>query len=265
MGPGAPLAERQSPSRSREAIVVAAVIAAHGAATPSRGFRMSDVRFFFFLFSNWLEQDVLRATEALELTQVRRLLARLVARGWGRMPVARRYSLTAAGLTGLVEAMTADLETRSFDEALFVVCFARCYGPAIAARAPAARRGAIAEQLSPERLLRLAERRLERLIADLDERVRSSEAMQRQARALRRAGVEERSIATALDGHDAYQLQHVRGFGEVMRGLPSDLLRFEVEEGLEMRSETLFAPMAALARAQQRILASLRGRLRDRG
>jgi hypothetical protein len=110
-------------------------------------------------------------------------------------------------------------------------------------------------------LLRMAERRTERMIADLDQRVRSSETMQREARTLRRAGADDGSIAARLDGQDAYQLQHVRGFAEVMRALPPDLLRFEVEEGVGLRSEILFAPMAALARAQRGILAVLREEL----
>ncbi len=223
---------------------------------------MSDVRFFFFLFSNWLEHDVLHATETLEHTQVRRLLSRLVSRGSARAPGPRRYALTAAGLAGLVEAMTSDLEVRSFEESLFVVCFAKCAGAAIVARAPASRRRDVAERLSPARLLRAAERRVERVVADLDERVRSSEAMQHEARLLRRAGAAESSIAMALDKRDAYQLQHVRAFGEVLRALPPDLLRFEVEEGLGLRSELLFAPMAAMARAQRAILATLRAKLR---
>jgi hypothetical protein len=256
------LADRHGASRSREAILVAAVVAAHGGSTASRGFRLSDVRFFFFLFSNWLEQDVLHATETLELTQVRRLLTRLVSRGWARTLGTRQYALTAAGLAGLVEEMTADLEASSFEEALFVVCFAECYRAAIVARAPPSRRKAIAEQLSSDRLLRIAERRVERVVSDLDERVRSSEAMQREARTLRRAGTAESAIAIALDRRDAYQLQHVRGFAEVLRGLPPDLLRFELDEGLGLRSELLFAPMAAVARAQRTILGALRANLR---
>ena len=169
---------------------------------------------------------------------------------------AARRVLTSAGTGPRRGAMTADLETRSFDEALFVVCFARCYGPAITARAAAARRGALAEQLSPERLLRLAERRVES--SDRGSRRPGSivrGAMQRQARALRRAGVEERSIATALDGQGAYQLQHVRGFAEVMRGLPSDLLRFEVEDGArDAQRDALCADGRIGTEPSQRIL-----------
>jgi hypothetical protein len=256
------LAQRQGGSPTRDTIVAAAVIAAHGAAPAGRGFRLSDVRFFFFLFSNWLERDLLRATEALELTQVRRLLARMTARRWARAGTDRRHVLTAGGLVGLVEEITADLEMRSLAEALFIVCFAQCYGAAIVARAPAPRRRALADRLSPDRLLRDAERRIERITADLDERVRTSEAMQREARALRSAGLAEQDVAAALDRRDAYQLQHVRAFGEIMRALPADLLRFEMDAGLEIRSKILFAPLAALARAERSIVVAIRESLR---
>ncbi len=43
--------------RSQQTLIVAAIVAAHGA---SNGFRLTDVRFFFFLFSNWMERDILQ-------------------------------------------------------------------------------------------------------------------------------------------------------------------------------------------------------------
>jgi hypothetical protein len=197
----------------------------------------------------------------MELTQVRRAVSRLVARGWARSAEGRRFALTAPGLEALVEELTADADGRSFEDALFVACFARCYGAAIVARAPASRRRATAERLSPARLLREAESRVERIIADLEERVRSSEAMQREARVLRRGGASPSAVAAALDRRDAYQLQHVRAFGELMRALPEDLLGAELDEGIELRSALLFAPLVTRARAERAILASLRARL----
>jgi hypothetical protein len=242
-------------------LVVAALVAAHGAAGAAHGFRMTDVRFFFFLFSNWLELDLLRATEPLELTQVRRVLARLLARRWARKLPAKRFVLTPTGLAELVAELASEEAPRSFEESLFLACFARCYSAAILARAPAARRRALRALLSTERLLGAAERRAERMAADLDERVRTSLAMQDEARALRRGGLPPSALAAALDRRDAYQLQHVRSYAEVVRALPADLLAFEVEEGIGARSELLFEPLVKLARAQRGILAALRAAL----
>jgi hypothetical protein len=59
----------------------AALLAAHGAATPQVGFRAADVRFFFLLFTNWMESDVLRPGQDVDLTQVRRMLDRLTRAG----------------------------------------------------------------------------------------------------------------------------------------------------------------------------------------
>lgn len=264
MPSGTSLAEREALVRSQDVLVSAAVLAAHGASPVRSGFRMSDVRFFFFLFSNWLEHDLLRRTRTLELTQVRRLLSRLVAQKWARSPAARTFALTPGGLTGLVSEMTRDLDARAIEETLFVVCFGRCYAAAILRRVPPSRRARIEELLAPDRLLQGAERRLDRTIADLQERVRSSEAMQREALALRRGGLPEGAVAAALDGRGAYQLQHVRAYAEVVRALPEDLLRFEVSEGLGVRSELLFEPMVGLAEAQRAMVQKLRVRLRER-
>jgi hypothetical protein len=259
------LSERHGLLRRRGSLLVGAVIAAHGASEPSAGFRMTDVRFFFYLFSNWLEHDLLQATEPLELTQVRRLMARLVERGWARAPRRRgraartRFTLTASGLTAMVGLLASDAERRTFEEALFVVCFAASYGPAIASRAAPEARREVARRLDVQRLLRAEQKRLDRIIDDLEERVRSSREMHDDAAIRHLAGETDAAIAAALDRRGAYQLQHVRSFREVMMTLPPDLLRFEIREGLAKRARLLFTPMLEEARAQRKILSSLRG------
>ncbi len=263
----ASLAERYGLLETRGSVVVAAVIAAHGASTGDTGFRLSDVRFFFYLFSNWLEQDLVQGTESLELTQVRRWMERLVERGWARPARARargersRFALTPTGLEELVDRLTAEVDRRTFEEGLLIACFAACYGGAIVARATPARRRDLAQRLSPDRLLQRVAARIDRVIADLEERVRSAGEMQSEARLLRQSGRADADVAAALDRRGAYQLQHVRSFGEVMGALPPDLLRFELTEGIALRGTLLFAPMLAQARAQRSVLAELRSAL----
>src|SRR5262249_59421892 len=93
--------ERFGVLAANEALLGASMIAAFGASS-DEGFRPTDVRFFFFLFSNWLEKDVLHAGATLELTQVRRLLEAFVARRWVKVARGRarypRYLLTPDGL-----------------------------------------------------------------------------------------------------------------------------------------------------------------------
>jgi hypothetical protein len=95
------------------------VLAAHGVAG-SRGFRASDVRFFCYLFANWLERDVLYPGEAIELTQVRRLIQRLAAHGFARGPLpgasrdktSARYALTHDGSGALLTVLSEAVVTR---------------------------------------------------------------------------------------------------------------------------------------------------------
>ena len=51
----------------RAPLVYAALIAAHGVAGREGSFRASDVRFFYLLFSNWIELDVLQPGQDLDL------------------------------------------------------------------------------------------------------------------------------------------------------------------------------------------------------
>ena len=160
-----PLAARYGQVRAQATFIEAAVVAAHGATARLGGFRASDVRFFFLLFTNWIEHDVLRPEQDLDLTQVRRVLGRLAEQGWperasaarrrgggrprrrrapprrerapksrrrpARPPPGERHVLTAAGLLGLVESIIEPRGRRPLEESLFVACFAAIYRQAI--------------------------------------------------------------------------------------------------------------------------------------
>ncbi|RKH37461.1 hypothetical protein D7V93_42050, partial [Corallococcus llansteffanensis] len=123
--------------------VQAALLAAHGAGARAGGFRVSDVRFFFLLFTNWVEHDVTRPSQDIDLTQVRRTLERLVRAGHAEavgtgagvkgLPRGRRYVLTGEGLCSLAEGLAAR-ERAPLEEALFGVCFAASYRDAVLSR-----------------------------------------------------------------------------------------------------------------------------------
>lgn len=262
------LEDRFGVTRAQATVLVAALVAAHGA-SGARGFRPSDVRFFYYLFTNWLERDVLHPGEALELTQVRRIILRLIGTGHARSSdkrgarhVARaRYALTSKGLSALTASLAMSVDTRSFEEAVFVVTFVACYGPQLFERLKATESERVRDDLDPRKLVGRARRRVERLLRDLDERVASSSRVAREAEELRRAGASDRVIALELERLGAYQLQHVRSFASIVLSFPEDLRNFELGPGFVLRSRLLFETFAATARAQLRAVDELAARL----
>ena len=252
--------------------VQAALLAAHGAGTRAGGFRASDVRFFFLLFTNWVEHDVTRPSQDIDLTQVRRTLVRLCHSGLARKsltlplkggPRGQRFVLSGEGLVLLAEGLTAR-DRLPLEEALFIACFSASYRRAVLARvegqarAPsAAVRRRVEQALNPRRILRETQRTAAAVLADLEERVASGlrfEALTREAFA---RGAAETEVVQQMERLGAYQLHRVRPLGELLLGLPVDLRRFEVNEGMALRSRLLFAPLAERARAEVALLERL--------
>ncbi len=258
--------------------VHAALLAAHGAASMGAGFRPADVRFFFLLFTNWAEHDVLHPGQDLDLTQVRRMLDRLT-RARLAAPVkspkrpsstrGRRHSLTEAGVVAIAEALVQPGQPRTFEETVFVLCFAVGYGEMLASRIvgaggranPSTRRRVV-ELLDPRRVLADGKRSLTTLLVDLEERVRSGLVSSEAGRAGGGPGGSEADTVRRLERAGAYQLQHVRPLAEFLLTLPDDLRAFELTRGMQLRAELLFAPLAEGVRAQQAILDALGAKLR---
>ncbi len=176
-------------------------------------------------------------------------------------------------MVAIAEALVEPIEPRSFDETLFVVCFAAAYGDLLArrlegtsARSPpgetkrAEARRRVTTLLDPERALRVGRRSLTVLLADLEERVRSSVAMEEHARAAGPKG--DRDAARLLERLGGYQLQRVRPLGELLLALPEDVRAFELSRGLRLRAELLFGPLAEAVRAQRAILDALGAKVR---
>jgi hypothetical protein len=229
------------------------------------------VRFFFLLFTNWLEHDVLRPEQDIDLTQVTRVLSRLEDAGAAaRSPRKRgearghRYALTQEGLLGLVEALVNTRAQRPFDEVLFVICFAASYRPAIVSRVkgdahpltPNDRRR-VGDLLDPRRVLRAAQRALREVLADVELRAKQASELDREARAALAAHTPPAEIAARLEKLSPYQLHRVRPFADFITSLPEDLFRFELSEGIDLRRRLLFEPLAEQIRAQAAILDGL--------
>ena len=252
----------------RRVFIDAALLAADAAQLPGKGFGAADVRFYFLLFTNWVEHDVLHPGQDLELTQVRRVVERRVADGWAaraRGRSGRRYLLLAPGLLGLAAALgDAATAGRPFEEMLFAVTFASSYGARVRdrVRALGASRAAprrVAALLDPRTFVALARRRTRTVLADLEERIASGLALA----AASAQGSDEDDAIRRLEAHGSYQLHRVRPLRDVFRALPADVRRFELETGLALRVRLLFEPLAARARTELAALDAIEASLDD--
>jgi hypothetical protein len=244
--------------------VHAALLAAHVAAP--RGFRPSEVRFYFLLFTNWMEADVMRPGQDLDLTQIRRALTRLQALGHAERAASAEgkrpsFRLTRDGMRALATAVVEPPGHRPFEEMLFSIAFAAAYAELLETRLRASGRGPVAAPLSPldaRKALKAAQRGLDALSRDLEERVRSSLAIE----ASSRSAPGELDMSSLFAEHGGYQLERVKPLKELLAGLPSDVRAFEEARGIRLRRELLFAPMAQAIRGQQAILEDLARSLR---
>lgn len=256
---------RYSPLAAQETFVVAALLAAH--ATSEDGtFRPSEVRFFFLLFTNWGEHDVLHPRQDLALTQVRRVLEDMRDDGRACLegpPRRWRCRFTDEGVDALVVALvepSAALPPRPLETSLFVLTFASLYRPVLVRRlrldtrpTPLQRR--LGRLLDPRRIRRRAQRRARDLLADLDARIADGEAMQA---ALDAAPAEDDDARRhAITAFGSYQLERVRPVEEVLASLPEDVRRVELDRGPGVRARLLFAPLAAVVRRELEVLDAL--------
>ncbi len=251
----------------------AALLAAHGVKASEGGFAATDVRFFYRLFSNFLERDLTRPGHDLALTQVQRALTHLgtsgLASARGRARLARgkpgaRHALTARGVLRLLELVMVEAPRRSFDEAVFAAVFAASYRSFILAHLPPASARAGAELCDVDRVLARADAQVARVEADLRGRATSGLAMAEEARTSLAATRDPSKTARRLDRPGAYQLQGVRSLGELVGALPGDLGAFEMEHGILLRARALFGTLADRATAERRVLRALARRLTDR-
>lgn len=257
-------------------VTQAAILAADLAG--AEGFRPTDVRFFFLLFTNWMEDDHLHPGVDLDATQVRRTLAHLqgagLARGLdGRPP---RWALTRVGVVQLVEALTDPATPRRFEEVVLLATVAALYVDTIAARVregqeesgPRPGGGAdvrrVRARLDPRAILATERRRLATALADLDARREGAAVLGEAARAALVATGNPIAAARRVEAErPPYQLHPMRSFHEVIASLPPRLQQSELERGWELRARYLFGPLAESLRARIGILERLEARIRE--
>ncbi len=246
----------------------ASVIAAH-AISDVNGFRATDVRFFFRLFGNWLEVDVLHPSQDIQLVQVSRVLKLMEADEHLIQTKVRfvrykerRVRLTPDGLLTLAERLVDEC-IPSFPETLFVLHFAASYRDILRARvvaagdrlSPTARRR-LGMVLDPKRILKRAIQDNELLIDDLRGRLELDRDFEAEVEHLRSAKGDV-DITEALTKIGAYQLERVQPLKQLHRMLPPDLKRFELAFGVKGRREMIFQPLLQRCELELELLRNL--------
>ena len=246
----------------------ASIIAAH-AVSDSRGFRASDVRFFFRLFGNWLEVDVLHPSQDIQLVQIGRVLRvleedRHLTRTTKRHVryKEQRVRLRGSGLLLLADKLVDEC-VPSFPETLFVLHFAASYRDILRARVvaagerllPATRRR-VSNILDPKRIVKRAIRDCELLVTDLKQRLELDRALEAEVAKLR-ATASDAEIAFALTNIGAYQLERIQPLRQLMSMLPDDLRRAELTSGVSGRRRMLFEPLLARCQVELALLREL--------
>ncbi len=258
------LSARQSQAQTVSTFLAAAILAAHG--SRPAGFAASDVRFFFQLFTNFVEHDLTRPGQDLAITQVVRVLARLRSSRWiatrGRSAMKRgragsRYVVTDLGLVGLLRDLVTEGPRRSFEEALFIATFLESYKERVWSQSKPALRRALAPLLDSRAVLKIGEAHLGRVASDLEERAAGGLLLATEARETFAATRDLHKTVARLDRPGSYRLHGVRSLGELFGSLPEDVLHFEIERGFELRVRMLFEPFARRARAERDILRAL--------
>lgn len=241
-----------------EVPLLAALLAAD-AAGPGR-FQPKDVRFYFLLFTNWMGDDHLRPGADVDPTQVRRALGHLAGQGLavgeaGRPP---RWSLTPAGVVRLVEALTDPRAPRRFEEVLLVATVAASYAETIAGRVAGGEARRVRQRLDARAVIRAERRRLQDALDDMEARRDAGHALCEAANTWLAEGLDPLEVASRLQSRGLpYQLHPMRPLHEVLAALPPALRRAELQTGLRLRAERLFAPLAEDLRSRIGVLERL--------
>ena len=249
----------------QEALVAAAVIAAE-ASFPQEGFRQRDVRFYFELFSNWLEATTGEWTLSLHNAQIQRYLEQLVRAGAAKRPrrTPPRYRLTADGLLELLETLTRRQNLQRLDQFFLVFHILQAYGSRLRAltqksgplpsRALSLR---VDELIDPRafaaRELTLVERELGRLALRIDESLKTGELTRR----LLGSGQSLEEVVTAVEREFPYELNSRKPLNELLRQLPPAFRVHELAEAPVLRAEGLWRPTQALLVAYRSTLQEL--------
>jgi hypothetical protein len=248
-----------------EALVAAAIIAAE-ATLAEDGFRQRDVRFYFELFSNWLESTTGAWTLDLHNAQIQRYLDQLVRAGGAKRPrrTPPRYQLTPDGLLSLLHTLTARHSLKRLDEFFLVFHILRAYGGRL--RALTQKNGPLPSRALSLRVDELVDARafvqreiaaVERELGRLSLRIEESHKTAELTRQLIAKGKPIEQVVSAVEQEFPYELNSRKPLSELLTQLPPAFRVPELSDIAAQRADDLWRPTLALLSAYLEILRGL--------
>lgn len=203
----------------------------------------------------------MRPSDDIELTQVRRTLETLERDGHlkrrerkvGDRARGHDFRLSAAGLLALADKLVDECGP-AFEDYLFVLHFAKSYRSALRAQVIAASdrvtqqlRRRLGTLLDPARIAKHAVKTYQRLVDDLRARIAADAVLETELRRFTAQQLDDEASVSALASIGAYQLERTQPLKDVLRRLPAQLRRIELESGIASRRALIFRPLLARA------------------
>ena len=234
-----------------ELLAASAALAAH-ASSARDGFRQRDLKFLMELFGNWVFSSEEEQGFQIKNTQVSRFLESLALESYARR-VKRakppRYTLSRAGLLELIRRLVDSGNKVSERQFYFLHYFISSYKQLLkelierqGEQFPLALKLEIDSILDTKLLL---ERRIaltEREIVKIQARHRDSIESSKIARTEFRTNKKLTEVAKTIELEHPYELNSQKPLSELMKSLPPELARWELENGAILRAELIWHP-----------------------
>ena len=249
-----------------ELFAATGVVAAH-ASSSGGGFRQRDVRFLIELFSNWIEASLDGEVLNLSNTQVLRYLDALVEEGFARKSTKDKkpsYKLSRVGLIELLNRMHPGKELIRVEQFCFLFYFVESYRELIikliedeGKQFPLALKMEVENLLDSKALIDRQIENLKREITKLEERISDSIEGSKLSTELFKDKLPLIDVAKQVENRYPYQLNSQKPLSELLKSIPENLAKWELQVGGIKRAEHLFEPNLKLLKAYLDVVESL--------
>lgn len=219
----------------------------------ARGFRQKDFRFLLELFANWMECSLPGGGLGLHNAQISRYLDELTRQGLARKSTRGtqpRYSLTRAGVIGVLQSLVDQAAYLPLEQWFFVHYFVRQYGERIdelakdqGAQFPRALQVEIEALRDPAEIANRQLRFIDKEIKKLDARITEARQAALLARRLFGEGKNFPEVVAEVQRKHPYDLNNQKPMEELFAELPEVMRRAEIERGNHERADLLWEPL----------------------